>query len=384
MNTATPATPVSAELDVYARYPIEIESGSGVELRTSDGRVLLDLYGGHATAVLGYDHPVLVDVIAKQARKLFFQSNAVHVAVRERAARALIDNAPGMARVFFVNSGGEANENALRVACKATGRSRVVALRGGFHGRTAAAAACTDGHDAWYGFAQTPIETVFVEPNDIAALTAAVDQNTAAVIVEPVQGMAGAVVLDREFLAAARATSRDHGALLIADEVQCGIGRCGSFFAIQASGVVPDLLTTAKGIAGGFPCGALLLTEAVADGVARGDLGTTFGGGPLACALIEATVNEVTKDGFLDGVLAREEAIRAQCLGGVVESIQGRGLLLGLRTRVPAREVVAALLESDILTGGAKDPHIVRLLPPLTIDDTHVATLAAALKRIAS
>lgn len=374
----------SAELQVYRRYPLDIVSGSGVELTTADGRTLLDLYGGHATALLGYDHPKLVMTLAEQAHTLFFQTNAVELAVRERAARALVDQAPGLDRAFFVNSGAEANENALRVACGATKRSRVVAFEGGFHGRTAAAAACTDGSDKWYGFARTPFDVTFVPRDDLPSILTSIDETVAAVIVEPVQGMAGAVPIASSILRAVRERTRATGTLVIADEVQCGMGRSGDVFASNASDMEPDLLTVAKGIAGGFPCGALLVSEAVAGAISLGDLGTTFGGGPMACALIEATMAELTTPGFLDRIPALEHEVRQRCVGDVVTAVQGRGLLLGLRCSVPAKGVVSALLEEGILVGGAADPHIVRLLPPLTIESEHIARLAEALRTVAT
>lgn len=372
-----------SELPVYHRYPLTIERGEGCRLYTDDGRELIDFYGGHATALLGYGHPKLVAALEDQARTLFFQTNAVELDVRTRAAERLARFAPAaLTKVFFVNSGAEANENALRVACRVTGRDHVVAVRGGFHGRTSAAAACTDGSEAWYGFARTPFDVTWVEPNDRAALEGAVGDTTAAVIVEPIQGMGGARVLEDTFLGAIRDVTRERGALFIADEIQCGMGRSGEPFAIARAGVDVDLLTTAKGIAGGFPAAALLLSDEIAAHVKPGDLGTTFGGGPLAARLIETVIDCLEAPGFLEGVRAREAQIRDQCPVGPVTAIQGRGLLLGLRVSRSAKEINSLLLEQGILAAGAKDPHIVRLIPPLTIDEAAVDALARALERI--
>jgi acetylornithine/succinyldiaminopimelate/putrescine aminotransferase len=382
LDTPLPSAP-SALLPVYDLLGVEPVAGEGVELETADGRRLLDFYGGHAVALLGYRHPRLLEALAGQARALFFQSNAVPLAVRERAAARLTAFAPaGLDRVFFVNSGAEANENALRVALRATGRGVVVALEGAFHGRTAAAGAVT-WNARWYGFPRPPFEVRFVPREDVAALEAALAPgDVAAVIAEPVQGVAGAVALSDAFLAALGELSRAHGALLVFDEVQCGMGRCGRPFVAQAAGVTPDLLTTAKGLAGGFPAGALLLGERLAAGLGRGDLGTTFGGAPMACALIEATLGAIEDEDLLANARARGEQIRAACAVGPVTGVGGRGLLVGLRTSRPARAIQAELLSRGFLVGTSGDPHVVRLLPPLVVPPAAVEALAAALAEL--
>jgi acetylornithine/N-succinyldiaminopimelate aminotransferase len=401
--TATAATPAPAPpaplpqaaaeearflLPVYAQTAIEPVSGSGVMLRTRDGRELIDFYGGHAVALLGYAHPRLLAALSRQAEELFFQSNVVPLAVRARAARRLVEFGPaGLAYAFLVNSGAEANENALRLALRHTGRRHVVALAGAFHGRTAAAAAVSHGSGnaavAWYGFPRAPFDVTFVQRGDLEALAAALAAApAAALILEPVQGMAGAVALGGDYLAAARELTRKAGALLIFDEVQCGMGRTGQPFAAQTWGVTPDLLTTAKGLAGGFPAGAVLVAPEIAAGLRRGDLGSTFGGGPMACALIETVIAVIEEDGLLARVRALSRRIRETCRVGPVEDIQGEGYLLGLRTTRPAAEVQRELLARGILTGTSADPRVLRLLPPLVLAEEHVAALAAALGEI--
>jgi acetylornithine/succinyldiaminopimelate/putrescine aminotransferase len=375
-------------LPAYVQTAIEPVSGRGVMLRTRDGRELLDFYGGHAVALLGYAHPRLVAALARQAEELFFQSNVVPLAVRARAARRLVEFGPaGLSHAFLVNSGAEANENALRLALRRTGRGHVVALTGAFHGRTAAAAAVTHGAGnaapSWYGFPRAPFDVTFVPRGDLGALAAALAGTpAAALILEPVQGMAGAVALGGDYLAAARELTRHAGALLIFDEVQCGMGRTGQPFAAQTWGVTPDLLTTAKGLAGGFPAGAVLATPEIAAGVRRGDLGSTFGGGPMACALIEEVIATIVDEGLLERVRALSRRIRETCQVGPVEAIQGEGYLLGLRTSRPAIEIQGELLERGILAGTSADPRVVRLLPPLVLEPEHVAALAAALQEI--
>jgi acetylornithine/N-succinyldiaminopimelate aminotransferase len=375
----------SALLPVYDLLGVEPVSGDGVWLETSDGRMLLDFYGGHAVALLGYRHPRLVAALARQAETLFFQSNLVPLAVRERAASALAEFAPaGLDSVFFVNSGAEANENALRLARRAVGRPRFVALEGAFHGRTAAAAAVT-WNATWNNFPRTPFDVRFVPREDPDALAGALAPgDVAAVILEPVQGVAGAVDLSDAYLAQARQLTSAHGSLLIFDEVQSGMGRSGAPFVAQAAGVTPDLLTVAKGLAGGFPAGAVLASPAVAAGVRKGELGTTFGGGPMACALIEATIAAIAEEGLLTNVVARAAEIRARCRVGPVTAITGRGLLVGLRTSRPAKAVQQELLARGIVAGTSSDPYVVRLLPPLTIASEHVALVADALADIGS
>jgi len=374
---------VHAHLDeVYSMLPFTPAKGSGVWLEDAAGRRVLDFYGGHAVAALGYGHPRLSETIARAARDLVFQTNALPLKVRDEAADALAAFAPtGLSRVFFVNSGAEANENALRLALKVTGRTKVVAFEHSFHGRTAAAAAVTWGAaKSWYGFPRAPFDVQFVPRDDVPALNAAVDSSTAALIVEPVQGLAGAFDFSTEILHAARAACDRAGALLILDEVQTGIGRLGEPFGAQLHRVRPDLLTTAKGLGGGFPCGALLLPLSIARDLKPGALGTTFGGGPVACAAIKTVLEVIRDEKLLANVREVSAAIRATCRVGPVESIQGRGFLLGLKTKPKATAVRDALLARDILTGTSADPHVLRLLPPLILSTEHVQRLAAALE----
>ncbi len=377
------AREAAATIPVYGQLPFVPVHASGCDIITGDGRRILDLYGGHAVAALGYGHPRLVAAIRQQSETLLFQSNAVALDVRAQAAEKLVSVAPAsMERVFFANSGAEANENALRMACSVTQRSKVLAITHGFHGRTAAAGAVTWNSDKWYGFPQKPFEVDFIPRNDCAAAEAMVGPDIAAIIVEPVQGVAGAFDLSAEFLHALSNSARQHGTLLIADEVQSGMGRCGDYFAIQAHDIEPDLLTSAKSLGGGVPCAAVLSRSDIAARFGPGDLGTTFGGGPLAAAAINAVIDAIEDEGLLANVREREAQIRDRCLTGPVTRIQGKGLLLGLVCDRPAVEVRNALLEQDILTGTSADPHVLRILAPLVISDEHVDHLARALTAI--
>jgi acetylornithine/succinyldiaminopimelate/putrescine aminotransferase len=384
---ATRADPRAREaattIPVYGQLPFVPEAASGCEIIAGNGRRILDLYGGHAVAALGYGHPRLVAAVREQSESLLFQSNAVALEVRATAAEKLVSVAPAaMERVFFVNSGAEANENALRMACAVTRRSKVLAVTHGFHGRTAAAGAVTWNSDRWYGFPRKPFDVDFIPRDDCAAAADMIGPDVAAVIVEPVQGVAGAFDLSADFLQTLRDSTREQGALLIADEVQSGMGRCGHYFAVQAHAVEPDLLTSAKSLGGGVPCAAVLSRSDIAERFGPGDLGTTFGGGPLAAAAISAVIDTIGDEGLLANVREREAQIRDRCRTGPVVGIQGKGLLLGLVCDRPAAEVRDALLEQDILTGTSADPQVVRILAPLVITDEHVDHLARALARI--
>jgi acetylornithine/succinyldiaminopimelate/putrescine aminotransferase len=380
-TSAPPSAPPDFLAPVFAQYPLPVVSAEGVWLITSDGRRVLDLYGGHAVAALGYGHPIWTEALVRQAQSVSFQSNAVPMDVRLRAAQRLIRfSRLDFNSVFFVNSGAEANENALKMAFTITRRSQVVALEHSFHGRTAAAGAVTWGAAAkWYGFPRTPFDVSFIARRDHAAIAQQVGDHTAAVIVEPVQGVGGAFDLGAPFLQALRARCDQVGALLIFDEVQCGMGRVGEPFAANLYAVQPDMITTAKALGAGFPCAALLMSPRVSAAVKLDALGTTFGGGPMACAVIEAVIEAIESGHLLERVRSVAALIRSRCIVGPVTGHQGAGLLVGLRTARPAKQVHAALLERGILAGTSADPNILRLLPPYVLEAAHVELLRNAL-----
>jgi len=369
---------------VFAQFPIEIAHGEGVWLYARDGRKILDFYGGHAVAGLGYGHPRWVAALEQQARQMSFQTNALPMVIRERAAARLVKFAGlGLDTVFWINSGAEANENALKLAFKITGRSKAVALEQGWHGRTAAAGAVTWGAlEKWYGFPRTPFDVAFMPRDEPEAARGAIDRDTAAVIVEPVQGVGGAYGIGTPMLEALRRRCDEVGALLIFDEVQCGVGRTGAPFGANLFGVVPDILTTAKALGNGFPVSALMLSRKVADSLKYDDMGTTFGGGPMACAIAEAVIDTIESEALLANVRQVSDYIRANCLVGPVIGVQGAGFLLGLKTSRPAKQVQAALLEQNILTGTSGDAFILRLLPAFILNEGHVDRLIDALAKI--
>ena len=366
---------------VFAQYPVPVASGEGVWLNTTDGRRILDMYGGHAVAALGYGHPIWTRALIEQARTLCFQTNAVPLEVRTRAAQRLIRfSGLDLNSVFFVNSGAEANENALRMAFRMTQRSHVAAMEYSFHGRTAAAGAVTWGAASkWYGFPRTPFDVSFLPRRDLNAITQQITDRTAAVIIEPVQGQAGAFEHGVEYLRAVRAQCDKVGALLIFDEVQCGMGRVGAPFAAQLYGIAPDMISTAKALGSGFPCSALLMSPRVSAAVKPDSMGTTFGGGPMACAVIEAVIEAIESEHLLENVRNLSKRIRESCIVGPVTASQGEGFLIGLRTQRPAKEVHADLLARGILAGTAADPNIVRLLPPFVLQAAQVDLLRDAL-----
>jgi acetylornithine/N-succinyldiaminopimelate aminotransferase len=383
-ESKAPARAADALLPVYTQMPVRPVSGRGVWLIDEGGREWLDAYGGHAVASTGHCHPHVVAAIARQAETLLFYSAAVSLAGRERLASELVSRCavPG-ARVFLCNSGAEANENALHLARRATGRSGIVAIESGWHGRTVATLACTDGakYQGWARAAGMPLARR-VPFDDVKALQRAVDDTTAAVILEPVQGLAGARDCAPGFLHAARDVCDSTGAALIFDEIQCGVGRCGAFTAAESYGVVPDALTLAKGLASGLPVGAVIVGAKLAAGVKTGDLGSTFGGGPVVCAAALATLEVIDRE----GLIANAIAVGAQLTRGVraigVSRVSGRGLLLGLHLGRPAAEVQQALFARRILTGTASDPQVLRLMPPLTLSAAEADRLLAGLAEV--
>ncbi|MGH7533042.1 MAG: aspartate aminotransferase family protein [Gemmatimonadales bacterium] len=373
----------SALLATYAQMPVRPVRGEGSWLIEADGTRWLDAYGGHAVASTGHCHPHVVRAVQEQAADLLFYSMAVPLPQREALAEALVARMPApLGKVFFCNSGAEANENALHLARKWSGRSKIVSVAGGWHGRTVATLAVTDGehYQAIARRAGIPL-SIKVPFDDVAAMHAIVDGETAAVIVEPVQGMSGARDASVEFLLAAREACDRHGAALIFDEVQCGVGRSGTFTAAASVGVVPDVLTIAKGLASGIPIGAMIATPRLTAAIGAGDLGSTFGGGPVPCAAALATLEVIDQDGLLANVRAISEQLQrgARALG--VPKVTGRGLLLGLWLDRPAKPVQEALWEQHVLVGTGGE-RVIRLLPSLSFSSAEADQLLGALGEV--
>ncbi|MDQ2855994.1 MAG: aspartate aminotransferase family protein [Acidobacteriota bacterium] len=377
------------QLATYKKMPIVAERGEGVWLFTNDGGKYLDLYGGHAVAGTGHSHPHVVHAIQKQAHTLLFYSNLVYSEARARAAEKLVSIAPeSLTKAFFCNSGTEANENAMRMARITTGRSNIITFSGGFHGRTADAISATFlGKYREIGKPNVPGH-LQAEFGNIESVRSLADETVAAIMLEPIQSMAGVRQATPEFYSALRELCDQRGIVLIYDEVQTGIGRIGDwFFAGSAAGnfVVPDIVTLAKALGSGIPVGACLVTEAIASHIKENDLGTTFGGGMIAMAAVTATLEAIEDEGMLANVRQVEAHVRKR-LREVeqVVSVRGLGFLLGVEFADKAAPIHKALLDRRIITGTSSDPNVLRLLPPLCLKcedvDLFVDALGDALK----
>jgi acetylornithine/succinyldiaminopimelate/putrescine aminotransferase len=384
--TAVPPYRPSALLPVYAQFPVRPVRGRGSWLIDENGDEWLDAYGGHAVAATGHSHPDVVRAIREQAEDLLFYSTAVPHHQREELAEKLVELCPEpLSRVFLCNSGAEANENALHLARRYTGRQAIVSVRGGWHGRTAATLACTDGARYEEAARRSGIPLSLKVPfNDIPVLEAALDESVAAFIVEPVQGFAGARDCSPEFLRAARRICAEQGIVLIFDEVQCGVGRCGAFSAAESFGVVPDVLTFAKGLGAGLPIGAVIATEEITRSLSLGDLGSTFGGGPVPCAAALANIAVIERERLIENAVQIGSYVTQAILSLGVGRVSGRGLLLGIHLGRPAAQVQQALFGHRILTGTSTDPEILRLLPPLSFSRHEADILISGLESVLS
>ena len=393
MNHAAAATPFDSikstedtfQVATYKKMPFSVERGQGAWVWTSSGEKYLDLYGGHAVCATGHSHPLVVKAIKEQADKVLFYSNLVYSEIRGRAAGKLVSVAPDpLTKVFFCNSGTEANENAMRMARMATGREKIVSFSGGFHGRTADSISATFlGRYRQIGEPNVPYH-VQAEFGSIESIRDVVDNGTAGVIIEPIQSMAGVREASPEFFAELRRICDANGALLIFDEVQTGIGRTGNWFfagSEYAGGVMPDVVTLAKALGSGIPVGACLVNDRVSSEVKENDLGTTFGGGMIAMAAVLATLEAIGTDGMIDN--AREVAtylMEELSDAPGVKGIRGKGCLLGIEFETPAAQSFSRLLEKKIITGTSSDPNVLRLLPPLCVSKDELSLLVEALK----
>jgi acetylornithine aminotransferase/acetylornithine/N-succinyldiaminopimelate aminotransferase len=391
MKTMTPAEIIASEdryqLATYKKMPIVAERGEGVWIFASNGDRYLDLYGGHAVAGTGHCHPHVVKAIRDQTEKLLFYSNLVYSDVRARAAEKLVSVAPDLlTKAFFCNSGTEANENAMRMARMATGRENIVTFSGGFHGRTADSISATFlGKYRAIGKPNVPGH-VPAEFGDIDSVRAVADESVAAIMLEPIQSMAGVRTAPSSFHRALRKLCDERGIVLIYDEVQTGIGRTGEwFFAGSKAGdqVVPDIVTLAKSLGSGVPVGACLVTDKVASHIKENDLGTTFGGGMIAMAAVSATLEAIEDDQMLENVRMVEAYLRER-LKEVeqVVNVHGLGFLLGLEFADKAKPVHEALLERKVITGTSSDAKVLRLLPPLCLKREEVDVFVEALAEV--
>jgi acetylornithine aminotransferase/acetylornithine/N-succinyldiaminopimelate aminotransferase len=362
-------------LKTYKTLPLEIARGEDVWIWDTAGKKYLDMYAGHAVCSTGHCHPHVVRAIQEQASKLVFYSNVAAFPLRDEAAALLMKHAPGFASVLFANSGAEANENALKMARRHTGRHEVVAMIGGFHGRTAGAISAT-GIEKYRKQSEPLVPGVsFVPFGEAPKLT----DRTAAVILEPIQSMAGIKTAPPSYYQKLREATKANGSVLIYDEVQTGIGRTGTMFYAGKHGVTPDLVTLAKGIASGVPLSAVLVSKEISDKVQYGEYGATFGAGPLAMAAMKATLEVVAT---LLPKVGETSAYLAESLARVpgVQEVRGEGLLVGAKMNADASAIQKSLLEKGVIAGTADEPGVLRLLPPLTLGREHVDLFIKALK----
>lgn len=387
-------------MPTYNRADLAFERGEGAWLYAADGRQFLDFGAGIATSSLGHGHPHLVAAIAEQAARVMHVSNLYRVPQAERLAARLVENSFADS-VFFCNSGAEANEGMVKMirrAQAATGhgeRTEIICFNGAFHGRTLAMLSATGNAKYLSGFGEPVPGFRHVPLNNLNAVRDAIGPQTAGIMIEPIQGESGVNAATIRFLRELRAACDEFGLLLGFDEVQSGMGRIGKLFAHQWADVRPDVVSTAKGIGGGFPLGAILATEAVAQHLTAGSHGTTFGGNPLACAAGNAVLDVLLSDGFLNGVQARGALLKRELDGlvrarpDVFESVRSHetapGLMQGLRCRVPVAEMQTAALAEELLVVGAGD-DVLRIIPPLVVTETDcreaVARLARAAERV--
>lgn len=369
------------------RPEVAFVRGDGALLYDADGKEYIDCLAGIGVASVGHGNPRLAAAVAEQAARLVVCPQNLGNDVRARFMEELFTFVrPPLTRVFLSNSGAEANEAALKWARVATGRTRFVAMKRGFSGRTMGVLPLTWEPKYREPFERGPSDVTFVTLGDEDELAAAVTEETAAVVIEPIQGESGIRPAPASYLRLARELTRERGALLVLDEIQCGVGRTGTFLASEPSGVEPDVVTLAKGLAGGVPIGATLMTEAVASAMPAGGHGTTFGGNPLSAAAGLAVLQEIRERDLMRRAHELGERLMAglRALGDerVVE-VRGRGLMVGMQLSVPVAPLVSALLEEGVVTpsGGS---HTVRFLPPLVIEEEHVDEVVARVGRALS
>jgi acetylornithine/N-succinyldiaminopimelate aminotransferase len=385
--TAVEARERAFLLPNYARTSFHPRDGKGARITDASGREYWDLLGGIAVNVLGHKHPRLVKTLRDASNSLLHVSNLYYHPAQGLLGERLV-RASGLVRAFFCNSGTEANEAAMKFARLATrGRVNFVSLEESFHGRTMGALSLT-GHEAYRApFGPLVPGVSFIQPNDIAALEAAVTEETAAIFLEPIMGEGGVIPLSDEFLVAARRIADRHGALLVFDEVQCGFGRTGHLFAFQKSGVVPDIVTLAKPLGGGLPLGCVLTGDALEGVLKPGHHGTTFGGNPVACRLGLAVLDEIESAKLLPRVASLGEWFRGELaalqsrIPASIVDIRGAGLMWGIELDRPASPVAKELLAAGFIVGTARD-RVLRLLPPYIISKRALSEFITALEHV--
>ncbi|WP_296853096.1 acetylornithine transaminase [uncultured Methanobrevibacter sp.] len=371
-------------INTFTRQPIVLDHGEGVKVTDIDGNEYLDMFAGIAVNALGHNHPKLVKAIQEQAEKLIHISSIYYNEPALIYAKKLIEMT-SFDRIFYANSGAEANEGAIKLAVKYTGKSEVISTVESFHGRTVVTLAAT-GHEHYHEpfKAILPKGFINVPYNDIEAIKEAITENTAAIIVEPIQGEGGVNVPDIEYLQEIEKICHENDIVFIVDEVQTGFGRCGTLFAHELFDVKPDIMTMAKGIGGGVPMGGILATEKVASAFVPGDHGTTFGGGPLVCAAANAVLDTIVDENILDNVNEVGDYFISELKKldkDVIAEVRGKGLMVGLELTKPGAEYVDKLREAGFLINCTAD-KVLRFVPPLIITKEEVDEFVKALDEI--
>ncbi len=375
------------QVATYAKMNIAVEKGRGSWIWTSDGERYLDLYGGHAVCATGHSHPHVVEAIKEQADKVLFYSNLVYSEIRAKAAGKLVSVAPdSITKAFFCNSGTEANENAMRMARMKTGREMIITFTGGFHGRTADAISATFlGKYREIGRPNVP-EHYAAEYGNIDSVRELADENTAAIMLEPIQSMAGMREATPEFFRKLREVCDEFGIVLIFDEVQTGIGRTGNWFfsgSEYSGGIEADIITLAKSLGSGVPVGACLVNERIAESIKNGDLGTTFGGGMLAMAAVLATLEAIEQDEMIKNASEIDKYLRKN-LEEIEEvvAVHGKGCLLGIEFAGDCKPFHSKLLENKIITGTSSDKNVLRLLMPMCVKKDEIDLFIDVLRSV--
>lgn len=365
------------QLKTFKSFNITITHGKGSYIWDVNGTRYLDFYGGHAVALTGHCHPHVVHAIQEQVERLIFYSTYLYSDIRAEAIEKMISLAPkNISKVFLCNSGTEANETAIKIARKYTGKNEIISMNDSFHGRTIGSLSATGIKKYRDMFSPNVSHHKFVDFSNIEQLKETINKNsTAAVLLEPIQSMAGVNVADSDYYRQVSELCIENGCLLIFDEVQTGFGRTGKMFVGDHWDIQPDLITFAKGIASGIPMGGVFITEKVADKINYGEHGSTFGSGQIACAAAKATLEVIENDHLVENASKMESYLRNKIIkidNNHIVEIRGKGLLLGLKLDINAKETVSKLMEHGVICGGSDDPSVVRLLPPLIINKDHI------------
>ena len=371
-------------LNTFTRQPLVLDHGEGVKVSDIEGNEYLDMFAGIAVNALGHNHPKLVKAIQDQAEKLIHISSIYYNEPALEYAKKLVDMT-SFDRIFYSNSGAEANEGAIKLAVKYTGKSEVISTVESFHGRTVMTLAAT-GHEHYHEPFKSILPKGFINVpyNDIEAIKDAITDNTAAIIVEPIQGEGGVNVPDMDYLKQIEEICHEKDIVFIVDEVQTGFGRCGTLFAHELFGVKPDIMTMAKGIGGGVPMGGILATEKVAGAFVPGDHGTTFGGGPLVCAAANAVLDEIVNENLLDNVTEVGDHFIAELKKldkDVIKEVRGKGLMVGVELTEPGAEYVDKLRKAGFLINCTAG-NVLRFVPPLIITKADIDEFVKALDEL--